>query len=144
MITVMIMVMNDHHVVLSHKCVRFPIFSMGIFASSAKAGIARPSERTVASATTNLFMDFLRLIETTKTNIYRKRKRPKNMRARNLASERLMGVLPDLSYIVLYCVPNMRFRQPAPVRIGRWPCRLDAVDFDRSPHAGVVLVGERV
>ena len=36
----------------------------------------------------------------------------------------------------------MRFRQPAPVRIGRWPCRLDAVDFDRSPHAGVVLVGD--
>src|SRR6478672_12983082 len=28
----------------------FPIFSMGIFASSAKAGIARPSETTVASA----------------------------------------------------------------------------------------------
>ena len=28
----------------------FPIFSMGIFASSAEAGIARPSETTVASA----------------------------------------------------------------------------------------------
>ena len=53
-----------------------------------------------------------------------------------------MGVLPDLSYIVLYCAPHMRFRQPAPVRIGRWPRRLDAVDFDRSPHAGVVLVGD--
>jgi hypothetical protein len=51
----------------------FPIFSMGIFASSAKAGIARPSETRVASATTNLFMGFLRLIETTRQDIYRKR-----------------------------------------------------------------------
>jgi hypothetical protein len=32
---------------------------VGIFASSAKAGMARPSETTVASATTNLFTGFL-------------------------------------------------------------------------------------
>ena len=59
MIVVMIMVvMDDHHVVRFHH-VRLPIFCMGIFASSAKAGIARPRETAVASATTNLFTDFL-------------------------------------------------------------------------------------
>ena len=71
MIMVMIMVMDDHHVVLSIIC-GFPIFSMGIFASSAKAGIARPSETTVASATTNLFMDILPGHRTTIKNIYGK------------------------------------------------------------------------
>ena len=62
MIMVVIMVMDDHHVVLSHH-VWLSHFSMGIFASSAKVGIAGPSETTVASATTKLFMGFLRLIE---------------------------------------------------------------------------------
>jgi hypothetical protein len=54
MVMVMIVVMDDHHVRFPIMC-GFPIFSMGIFVSSAEAGIARPRETTVASATTILF-----------------------------------------------------------------------------------------
>ncbi len=46
------------------------------------------------------------------------RVRPKSIRARNLASDGSWGFLPDLLYIVLHCVPHMRFQQPDPVRTG--------------------------